>query len=216
MHDSHPHPHHKRVIQRDLKIVHRLATGHNSPATHDARLPIRLHDVQAQGDLPNRQEAFLHRQEGVLFVGVNDFRNGLGRLALLDGVGEGEINQVVVVADPDMQDRLEFHLLGRGIVGPDLLTGLEGADGLLSGSGGDDGSGDEAEACSAVGEGIFSHMFEQIGSYVLTNRQSTHRLAYASEHQHVAGCVDTQIEARPSFVVPGSTGAEDGVDVLDH
>ena len=79
------------------------------------------------------REALFLGEERMSLVGV-DRVHLLDGMALLvfGGVGDGQVDQVIVVVDPDVLDGLQFHLLGRGVVGPDLLTNFKAADGLLA------------------------------------------------------------------------------------
>ncbi len=70
----------------------------------------------------------------MLLVGLHHFARLLERLAVLRlrRRGDGQIYQVVVFVDPDMQDRLPLHLVRPGVVSPDLLPWFQLADGLLA------------------------------------------------------------------------------------
>ena len=46
--------------------------------------------------------------------------------------GQGQIDQIVIVVNPDMQDGLQFHPVRLGVVGEDFLPGFERANGLLT------------------------------------------------------------------------------------
>ncbi len=81
--------------------------------------------MHTQLDLPNRHEAFLDRQERMLLVGMDDFTARLLRLVMLRDGGDGEIDQIVVVVDPHVQDRLHLHLLGVGVVRPHLISRMQ-------------------------------------------------------------------------------------------
>ncbi len=84
-------------------------------------------------DLPYRHEAFLLGQEWMLLVGVDDLTGLHGRFTKLcwKHGGQGQIDQVVVVVDPHMQYRFQFHLARLGIVGLHLFTHMQFANWLL-------------------------------------------------------------------------------------
>lgn len=46
--------------------------------------------------------------------------------------GDGQIDQVMVMIDPDVQDGLQLHLAGRWVVGPDLVSRMQTDNGLLA------------------------------------------------------------------------------------
>ncbi len=67
--------------------------------------------MHAQLELSHRQEAFLFRQQGVLLIGMDDFTRTTNRFALLErSRDQGQVDQVVIVIDPDVL--LEYRPVG--------------------------------------------------------------------------------------------------------
>ncbi len=90
----------------------------------------------------------LHRQEGVLAGRVDGLRFGvlLGRPWHFGCLGlEGDVDQVIVVVDPHVLDRFELHLVRRLVVGPDLISHVQAADGDFSTGTGNQSGGREAQ-----------------------------------------------------------------------
>src|SRR5579885_3781496 len=90
--------------------------------------------MHPQLDLTDRQEAFLLGQERMLLIGVDDLAGPGRRLAMRRWLarGQGQIHQVVIVVDPHMQDGLEFHVLGLGIIGLNFLSWPDRPNRLLT------------------------------------------------------------------------------------
>ena len=111
-------------------------------------MPISTQHMHAQHNLLDWQEALFHCKERVLLVGVDQFAGSWSSFAVPMGGGRGEreIDQVVIVVDPDVLDRFQLHLLGVGIVGPHLLSLMQRSNRHLPMSGGGPGSEAEAES----------------------------------------------------------------------
>ncbi len=134
MHHPLPNPHREGVVLRHFQIIHRLRARNHFPTCHHPVLPIGFQHMHAQRNLSDRQEALFLRQEGVLLIGVDDL-DGLVRVFTMRvgfGNRQGEVYQVVVMVDPHVQDRLEFHAVRLGIVRPHLVAYVQGAYRLLT------------------------------------------------------------------------------------
>ncbi len=131
-------PHRKGVILGHFQILHHLGARYHPPTLHHAIGPIGPQHMHAQRDPPHRQEALLLRQEGMLFVGVDRLTRLGGGFAMPSGCGrgQGQVHQVIVMVDPDVQDGLLFHLVRLRVVGPHLLAHLQRDDRLLAMIGG--------------------------------------------------------------------------------
>ncbi len=126
--------HRKGVVLGYLQSIHPLGAGHHLPARHHPIRPISAQHVHAQRDLAHRQEALLLRQERMLLIGVDH----LARLGCCFAMlrrrcgGQGQVHQVGIMVDPDVQGGFLFHFVRLRIVGPYLLAHLQRADGLLA------------------------------------------------------------------------------------
>jgi hypothetical protein len=127
-----------------FQILHRL-DARDHPARGDHAHPsIGPHNVHAHHDLTYRQEALLKREEGVLLIGVDDLTAALACVALwiLPGRAQGQIHQILILVEKDVQDGLPLHALCLRIVGPDLLSLLQSAQ----------------SSCSQEASALFSHL----------------------------------------------------------
>src|SRR5579884_910419 len=89
--------------------------------------------MHAQFDLSHRQKAFLSGQEGVLLIGMDDFTRHPDRFALLErSRGQRQVDQIVIMVDPDVLHRLQLYLSGVGVVGPHLLAHMQLANWLFT------------------------------------------------------------------------------------
>ena len=75
-------------------------------------MPVGLDDMHTRLERVGRQETMLDGQEGMLAGGVDGLRFGvlLGCLRDCGGLGlDGEVDQVVIVVDPHLLDRLSIY-----------------------------------------------------------------------------------------------------------
>src|SRR5579884_2040355 len=108
MHHPLPNAHHIGVIVGNGQIVHSGLPRYHHPLRHDTDVPIGFDDVHAWLERISGQETTLHRQEGVLTGRVDGLCFGvlLRRLWNLRLGRDGDVDQVVVVVDPHVLDRL--------------------------------------------------------------------------------------------------------------
>ena len=145
----------------------------------------------------------------MLLVGVEDFPAGLCPLPLL-GRRDGEIDQVIVVVDPDVQDRFHLHLFGIGVVRPHLLSHLQCPDRLLSHSRRHYRRRDEAKSsCDTLlndlGRIFARHLADIDGpllGYLRSDACRLHRLPSSIEHVNVHDNRGREIPKRPRLIPP--------------
>src|SRR5437763_5865036 len=127
------------MILDDSQIIHHTGSRHHLPARHFPIAPIRPQDMHPKLDLTDRHKPFLLGEEWVFLVGMDYFARLGGDLAMLSWRSrrQGQIDQVVIMVEPDMLDRFQFHLVHLRIVGPHLLSHFERIDRLFSMLGGD-------------------------------------------------------------------------------
>src|SRR5260370_15868729 len=63
--------------------------------------------------------------------GLTRLRRGFAMLRSHRG-GQGQVHQIIIMVDPDVQDGFLFHLVRLRVVGPHLLPHVQRADGLLA------------------------------------------------------------------------------------
>jgi len=119
MHHPLSHTHRKGMILCDSQIVHHLDARYNLPACHDPDSAIGSQDMHAQVQLRNGYKTSLQGKEGMLLIGVNDLTRlrDDGAMGRMGGRSQGQVYQIVVVVDPHMQHRFQFHLVRLRIVG---------------------------------------------------------------------------------------------------
>src|SRR5437016_5863710 len=82
MHHPLSSSHHKGMILGYLQIIHRLGSRDHLPPYHHTDTAIRPQEVHPQRDLAHRQEAVLHREEGMLLVGMHYLARLCGGFAM--------------------------------------------------------------------------------------------------------------------------------------
>ena len=131
----HPLPiaHGKGMILVYLQIVHHHARYH-LPLCNDPNFAISSQKVQPEREVSDREKFLLGGQEGVFLVGMHDLtlRFGSAVMVRLCWRRDGQIHQIIVGLRPHMQDRLQFHLMRLGVVGPHLVPHVKRANGLFS------------------------------------------------------------------------------------
>jgi hypothetical protein len=83
--------------------------------------------MHPQLQLPDRYKALLFREEGMLLVGMDDFADR-GRHCAMRRVGfrgEGEIDQIVIGANPDVQDGFVCKITDRQLYAENVDELLE-------------------------------------------------------------------------------------------
>jgi hypothetical protein len=84
MHHPLPGADRKGMILGDFQIVHHLRARHKLVAGDHAVAAIRTQHMHPQLELPDRYKALLFREEGMPFVGVNDFAGDCLQRAILE------------------------------------------------------------------------------------------------------------------------------------
>ena len=90
-------------------------------------MPISTQHMHAQHNLLDWQEALFHCKERVLLVGVDQFAGSWSSFAVPMGGGRGEreVDQVVIVVDPDVLDRLQIQIVNVGFPPPKATPSIE-------------------------------------------------------------------------------------------
>src|SRR5712692_10010932 len=109
--------------------------------------------------------------------------------------GNRQIHQVVVLIEPHMHNRLQFHLARLGIVDQHFVTNVERADGLLA-------VGRRYHRASGEATGMTEHVLHSIEHIFCSpnhHLSSACHLPNACEHEHIHSRIEHQVSGCPSL-----------------